>query len=77
LEVVLVSFVYLVVSRLFGLVVLCGRGDASKELEILVLRNELSILRRQVPRPAFTEHDRVGCTNPILLQISASVVATE
>jgi transposase InsO family protein len=28
-------------------------------LEILVLRHELSILRRQAPRPAFTPHDRL------------------
>jgi hypothetical protein len=41
------------------LVVLVGRGDGAKELEILVLRHELSILRRQVGRPRFEAHDRV------------------
>jgi len=42
----LVSLVYRVVCRLLALLVLLLRGDRSKELEILVLRHELSILRR-------------------------------
>ena len=47
----LVGFVYIVVCRLFALVPLLARSDCSKELEILVLRHELSILRRQARRP--------------------------
>jgi hypothetical protein len=43
---VLVSFVYVVACRLFALVLLLARSDRSKELELLVLRHELSILRR-------------------------------
>jgi hypothetical protein len=43
-----VSVVYVVSCRLFELVVLLARGQRTKELEILVLRHELSILRRQV-----------------------------
>jgi putative transposase len=39
--------------------VLFWRGEASRELEIVVLRHELLILRRQVPRPAFTPRDRL------------------
>jgi len=42
----------LVVRRLFELMMLCCRSPRSKELEILVLRHELSILRRQPRRPA-------------------------
>ena len=38
---------------------LVGRGDRAKELEILVLRDELSILRRQAGQPRFEAHDRV------------------
>ena len=38
---------------------LVGRGDRAKELEILVLRHELSILRRQVNRPRCQPHDRL------------------
>jgi hypothetical protein len=57
-----VSVVYVVVCRLFELVVLLGRGERSKELEILVLRHELSILRRQVGRPRFDPPDRLQLT---------------
>ena len=55
----LVSFVYLVACRLFALVLLLARSDRSKELELLVLRQELSILRRQARRPQLTESDRL------------------
>jgi transposase InsO family protein len=50
---------YFVVCRLLALLVLLGRGDRSKELEILVLRHELWILRRQVGRPRFEPRDRL------------------
>jgi hypothetical protein len=40
-----VSGLYIVVRRLLELIVLVGRSDRAKELEILVLRHELSILR--------------------------------
>jgi putative transposase len=56
---VLVSFVYVVACRLFALVLLLPRSDRSKELELLVLRHELSILRRQARRPQRTESDRL------------------
>ena len=60
MEVLLVvSLVYILACRLFELVVLLARGERSKELEILVLRHELSILRRQVRRPQFTPGDRL------------------
>jgi hypothetical protein len=45
-----VSSLYLVVCRLLAFLLLVTRGDRSKELEILVLRHELSILRRHVGR---------------------------
>ena len=57
-----VSLVYALFCRLIELVVLVGRGERSKELEILVLRHELSILRRQVKRPRFTPDDRLLLT---------------
>jgi putative transposase len=53
------SVVYVLACRVFELVVLLGRGERSKELEILVLRHELSILRRQVSRPRFAPRDRL------------------
>jgi putative transposase len=49
----------LVVRRLFELIVICCRSSRSKELEILVLRHELSILHRQPRRPQLREADRV------------------
>jgi putative transposase len=52
-----VSVVYVVACRLFGLVVLLARGERSKGLEILVLRHEFSILRRQLGRPRFEPRD--------------------
>ena len=58
----LVSFVYVVACRLFALVLLLARSERSKELELLVLRHELSILQRQAPRPQLTESDRLVLT---------------
>src|SRR6266511_3225492 len=53
------SFAYWVVRRLFELLVLFGRSERAKELEILVLRHELQVLRRQVGRPRLRSADRV------------------
>jgi hypothetical protein len=52
------SFAYLAVRNLFALVWLLGRPRRSKELEILVLRHELTVLRRQASRPKLTRADR-------------------
>jgi putative transposase len=53
------SFVYLIARNLFALVwLLVGRRGRSKELEILVLRHELAVLRRQRSRPRLTRADR-------------------
>jgi hypothetical protein len=54
-----VSSVDVLVCRLFELVVLLGRRDRSKEPEILVLRHQLSIPRRQVNSPRFAPSDRL------------------
>jgi hypothetical protein len=43
----------------FQLVVLGFRGRDYKELEIVVLRHELAVLRRQTARPLLTTADRV------------------
>jgi putative transposase len=52
------SFVYLAVRRLLTVAVLIGRSDRSKELEILVLRHELAILRRRSGRSRLEPADR-------------------
>ena len=59
----LVSSLYFLVGRLLELIVLLGRGNREKELEILVLRHELSILRRQVGQPRFELRDPVRAGN--------------
>src|SRR3954452_17748513 len=57
--VVLWSFSYLVCRCLLQLVLLRRRSEAFKELEIVVLRHELSVLQRQAKRPQLTTADRV------------------
>ena len=52
------SFLYLAVRSLFGVLVRSRRGLHVKEIELLVLRHELEILRRQVARPKLGPADR-------------------
>ena len=52
------KLVYLMLCRSIQLLALRGRGDAAKDLEILVLRHQLTVLRRQVPRPKLEPADR-------------------
>jgi len=42
---------YPIMVRAFGWLVLLGRSQASKDAEIMVLRHEVMVLRRQVTRP--------------------------
>jgi hypothetical protein len=55
----LVSSLYIFFCRLLVLMVLLARGDRGMEIEVLVPRHELSILRRQVGQPRFEPHDRL------------------
>jgi hypothetical protein len=56
---VILSLVYLLVGRAFALIALCGRGEASNDVELLVLRHEVAVLRRQIRRPHLAPADRV------------------
>lgn len=48
--------------RLFGWVALLARSDTSKDVEILVLRHEIAVLRRQVTGPEPDWADRAVIT---------------
>src|SRR2546423_1834178 len=52
------SFLYLAVRVLLGALVRSRRGLHVKDVELLVLRHELEILRRQVVRPELRTVDR-------------------
>ncbi len=58
------SFTYLAARRVLSLLVLALRRSGSKEIEILVLRHELEILRRNQPRPCLQPADRAWLATP-------------
>src|ERR671916_444120 len=68
MPVVIFSLVYLLARRLVELLVLRARTDVSKDVEILVLRHEVSVLRRQVSRPRPRLADRA-----VLAALSAAL----
>jgi len=49
---------YLTLCRSIQLLALLAHGEATKDLEILVLRHQLMVLRRQTPRPKLEPADR-------------------
>jgi transposase len=55
---VLPRLAYLTLCRSIQLLVQLARGDAAKDLEILVLRHQLTVLRRQTARPRLEAADR-------------------
>lgn len=55
----LMSLVYRLVRSLLGLAAVLVRRDLSKDAELLVLRHENAVLRRQISRVRYTHADRV------------------
>jgi putative transposase len=56
---VIFSVVYLVARCLLGCLMVLGRREASKDAELLVLRHENAVLRRQISRVRYQPGDRL------------------
>ena len=49
---------YLIFLQVLGLVMLLARTSTAKDIELLVLRHEVAVLRRTHPRPRLDWADR-------------------
>jgi putative transposase len=55
---VTLRLLYLIFQQMLGLVLLTGRATSSKDVELLVLRHEVAVLRRTNPTPRLNWADR-------------------
>ena len=56
---------YLIFDRLLDWLMLLARASSSKDIELLVLRHEVAVLRRTNPGPRLDWADRAcGCREP-------------
>jgi hypothetical protein len=55
---VALQLIYQVFSKVLGSIVLRTRSHTTKDVEILILRHQLTVLRRSTPRPRMTWTDR-------------------
>ena len=51
--------IYFLLRRLLGMVALRVRGEGAKDAELLVLRQEIAVLRRHVPNVRYQPADRL------------------
>lgn len=55
----IISVAYRLVRCLLGYFVVLARREASKDAELLVLRHEIAVLRRQIGRVRYQPGDRL------------------
>jgi len=72
---VLLKIVYLLVRRVLGLAVLAFRGDLAKDAELLVLRHENAVLRRNVGRVRYEPADRTRASPSACLTMTVPLPA--
>ena len=53
-----VKLIYQMFTKLLSWIVLHARSDTANEIEILVLRHQLAVLKRRTPRPPIRWSDR-------------------
>ena len=73
-----VRLIYVLMVRVFGWLILLGRSQGAKDAEILVLRHEVAVLRRQVARPKLSWTDRAlfAALAPLLRELRACRLVT-
>ena len=53
------SLTYMLLRQVLQMLTQLARGDGAKDVELLVLRHQIAVLQRQIPRPKLEPADRV------------------